>query len=131
MMGLAFMLAGERPEFADDEAVHGGNGIADEARDPFVNAIALVQHEQYDKADTGVEYTGDAEAQDLPGKLPIPAACWRARRVLWRPRVNLGRPVHICATLFALADRYCGAKCGNAPVYPCIIAALLGNYAQP
>src|SRR3546814_13061017 len=33
MMGLAFMLAGERPEFADDEAVHGGNGIADEARD--------------------------------------------------------------------------------------------------
>src|SRR3546814_3729316 len=53
MMGLAFMLAGERPEFADDEAVHGGNGIADEARDPFVNAIALVQHEQYDKADTG------------------------------------------------------------------------------
>src|SRR3546814_7040158 len=73
MMGLAFMLAGERPEFADDEAVHGGNGIADEARDPFVNAIALVQHEQYDKADTGVEYTGYAEAQELPGKHPITA----------------------------------------------------------
>src|SRR3546814_13247472 len=98
MMGLAFMLAGERPEFADDEAVHGGKGIADEARDPFVNAIALVPHEQYDKADTGVEYTGDVEAQDLPGKLPIPAACWRALRVRCRPRDHLGRPVHISAS---------------------------------